>query len=81
MKVYRCVIRGATDEGERAKALTITAADCRAAASAAMRALQAGENDWIEVWDQDEMVLMRRRSNLHPLQAAIQMAKVDLQDR
>lgn len=81
MKPYRCVVRGTSDEDERAKTLTIMAPDCRAAASAAIRTLPAAENDWIEVWDQDEMVLLRRRSNLHPLQAAIQMAKVELQGR
>lgn len=64
MKTYRCVVRSATDPGSQT--LHLTAADCRAAASAAVEALLVGHSDWIEVWDRDELVLKRRLSNLYP---------------
>ena len=67
MKTYRCVVRSATDLASQT--LHLTAADCRAAASAAVEALLIGPSDWIEVWDQDEMVLKRRLSNLYPAAA------------
>jgi hypothetical protein len=64
LKTYRCVVRNATDPA--AQTLHVTAADCRAAASAAVEALCVGHSDWIEVWNQDELVLKRRLSNLYP---------------
>jgi hypothetical protein len=78
MKSYRCVVRRSALGARPSTMLEVTAPDCRAAASAALAAVDAHESDWIEVWDEDELVFMRRRSNLHPLQAALQMAQAEL---
>jgi hypothetical protein len=64
VKPYRCVVRRSEDAVSQT--LIITAADCRAAASTALLELHADATDWIEVWDGDERVLLRRKSNLYP---------------
>ncbi|MGE4064766.1 MAG: hypothetical protein AB7E79_15490 [Rhodospirillaceae bacterium] len=77
MKSYRCIVRSAGFMRSE-KTLKITAPDCRAAADAALRQARAPETSAVEVWDADELVLVRRQSNLHPLQAANRMARAAL---
>lgn len=77
MRNYRCVVHRTLFGDESEAIVNVTAADARMAANAAIAKLKAAENDWVEVWHEGELVFTRRQSNLHPLRAAIQMARTD----
>ncbi len=66
MKSYRCIVRSSEDQVAPHKTLIVMAPDCRAAAKTALDELVVQDTDWVEVWDGEERVLLRRKSNLYP---------------